>query len=162
MPNSKSDHSPQISCLVADMLVYWRQFLMMEQMRESEEEEEEEGHLRCGRCTSRRGRTASSLLIASPSRTIFKRNLLMRRGPASFPFYPVLFHSFAFFSLSFLPSFHVLARFRGPPTRVSSPAPVGGRYPTPPLLTWEAFQAASMLNVICSGKLMMFLFYSSI
>lgn len=84
--------------------------------------------------SSQWGQTVSALLIASPCQTIFKRNLLMQCGPAYFCFY--LFSFDSPLPLLFFPfissSFHVLALFRGPPTRVSSPASVGGRYPVLP------------------------------
>lgn len=86
--------------------------------------------------SSQWGQAASALLIASPCQTIFKQNLLMQCGPAYFCFYPLLVWVL-FLSLSppsfIFSSFHVLALFRGPPTRISSPGSVGGRYPVLPL-----------------------------
>lgn len=43
--------------------------------------------------SSQWGQTVSALLIASPCQTIFKRNLLMQRGPAYFCFHLFLFDS---------------------------------------------------------------------
>lgn len=99
------------------------------------------GHLRCGRGRSSIT-TLCALLIASARQTIFKRNLLTQTWACLF-----LFPSNSFSPLSFRPRFMCSACFRGPPTRVSSPESVGPRYPRP---LWEAFQAAAVLNAICS------------
>ena len=106
--------------------------------------------------SSQWGQTVSALLIASPCQTIFKRNLLMQCGPAYFCFYFFSCDSCGFFGGGggFPPmssSFHVLAPCRRPPTRVSSPASVGGRYPVLPL-HGKLFQEAPVLNGICLGS----------
>lgn len=143
-PSRKRDHSSQISCPVANILVYGRQLLMRNRWERVSDRWEEDWGTRRRRDTwdvvaaqqnsSQWGQAASALLIASPCQTIFKRNLLMQCGPAYFCFYPFSFESsfFHFLSLFISSSFHVLAPFRDPPTRVSSPGSVGGRYPVLP------------------------------